>query len=270
MSTMHTAASKCAASFLAILCGAFALAAAPDVATPQPMNKQAILTMLAVDHAFWSPREITREVRQRGADFQLQPETERELRKAGAKDAVIEAVRASYRAPAVEEGASAPFPYFDPISSANAAVAAKECKQAVESLEQAAKLEPDSPLAYEYLAFLRLTIMSGRKLWSPAGTVEPGQKNAREAIERGGEAAFPVRHMKGTVFPRSGGFLYIRQLSVAYVPLPMWKADDDTFESEKSSLTSVKVPGHGYEGGSWELRSRGRTACLQRTFLTVS
>jgi len=120
MSTMHTAASKCAASFLAILCGAFALAAAPDVATPQPMNKQAILTMLAVDHAFWSPREITREVRQRGADFQLQPETERELRKAGAKDAVIEAVRASYRAPAVEEGASAPFPYFDPISSANA------------------------------------------------------------------------------------------------------------------------------------------------------
>jgi tetratricopeptide (TPR) repeat protein len=84
------------------------LLAAPGWGAAQPMSKQALVTLLSTGEGFFSPREIARQVELRGVAFQLQAETEQELRKLGAGDSLIRAVGKNYRAPAERDTPNGP------------------------------------------------------------------------------------------------------------------------------------------------------------------
>lgn len=304
MSLIRSLIGRSPVSSLFMLCSLLLLLAAPGFAASQPMTKQT-LTSLLQSQVVFSPREIVRQVKLRGVDFRLQADTEQELRKLGAVDRVIDAVRASYRPAADGEKAggvlskaaiqkllseqraseeigklvetrgvdfmltpetgeelsklggnrallgaiAASFKqagpsYDDLIVAANTAMAAKQYDKAVEHLEQAAKLDPESSVAYEYLTFLRMTFIPDTKWRVRAEDRAVGEKNARQAIESGGEAAFMVIHKHNSLFSMCGGFLFIRKSSIAYVPLAKWiKSKDDSFDVEDSDVIHIKALG---------------------------
>ena len=276
------------------------LLAAPGWGASPAMSKQALVTLLSTKEGIFSPREIARQIELRGVAFQLQPETEQELRKLGAGDSVIQAVGKNYRAPAEggtpdgpltkgailkllgekrgneetlrlvdkrgvdfimtpETGAEIsklgadrallgaiaaafkePGPsYDDLIAEANAAATARQYDKAVETLRRAAKLDPDSAIAYEYLTVIELNAIPSRKTFSPKDVIEAGKQDARRAIELGGEAAFAVDHKNAL---GESGFLFVRKASLAYIRLAKMsrKSRDDSFDVERADVLLLK------------------------------
>jgi tetratricopeptide (TPR) repeat protein len=283
------------------------LLAAPGRGASPAMSKQALVTLLSTQEGIFSPREIARQIELRGVAFQLQPETDQELRKLGAGDSVIQAVGKNYRAPAEggtpdgpltkgailkllgekrgneetlrlvdkrgvdfimtpETGAEIsklgadrallgaiaaafkePGPsYDDLIAEANAAATARQYDKAVETLRRAAKLDPDSAIAYEYLTVIELNAIPSRKTFSPKDVIEAGKQDARRAIELGGEAAFAVDHLAGTGLLMNAygdsGFLFVRKASLAYIRLAKLsrKSRDDSFDVERADVLLLK------------------------------
>ena len=276
------------------------LLAAPGRGASPAMSKQALVTLLSTQEGIFSPREIARQIELRGVAFQLQPETEQELRKLGAGDSVIQAVGKNYRAPteggtpdgpltkgailkllgekrgneetlrlvdkrgvdfmmtpetgaeisklgadrallgAIAAAFKEPGPsYDDLIAEANAAAAARQYDKAVETLRRAAKLDPDSAIAYEYLTVIELNKIPSRKTFSPKDVIEAGKQDARRAIELGGEAAFEVDHKHN--LGGCGGFLFVRKASLAYIPLAKWgRSRDDSFDVERADVLQLK------------------------------
>ena len=286
------------------------LLAAPGRGASPAMSKQALVTLLSTQEGIFSPREIARQIELRGVAFQLQPETEQELRKLGAGDSVIQAAGKNYRAPA--EGGTPDGPltkgaflkllgekrgneetlrlvdkrgvdfmmtpetgeeisklggdrallgaiaaafkesgpsYDDLIASANASAAARQYDKAVETLRQAAKLDPDSAIAYEYLTVIELTDIPSTKTRTPKDVIEAGTRDARRAIELGGEAPLMVVHKHNSILSMCGGYLFVRKSSLAYMPLAKWiKSKDDSFDVERADVSLFK-------GYSWDLVS---------------
>ena len=307
MRSMRSRSSR--ACWLMLFSMAF-LVAAPGLGAAQPMSKQALVTLLSTGEGVFSPREIARQVELRGVAFQLQAETEQELRKLGAGDSVIQAVGKNYRATGERDTPNGPLTkgailklvgekrgsaetlrvvdtrgvdfmmtpetgeeisklggdrallgaiaaafkepgpsYDDLIASANASAAARQYDKAVETLRQAAKLEPDSATAYEYLTVIELTDIPSTKTRTPKDVIEAGRQDARRAIELGGEAPFMVVHKHNSILSMCAGYLFVRKSSLAYVPLAKWiKSKDDSFDVERADVSLFK-------GYSWDLVS---------------
>jgi WD40 repeat protein len=68
-------------------------------ANSQPIQKEALVTALKQLHLGDSQALIVKEVRARGVDFELTPDVEKELRKAGARDELLGAVRNNFHPP---------------------------------------------------------------------------------------------------------------------------------------------------------------------------
>jgi hypothetical protein len=74
--------------------------------SPKPVDKKAILEALQIGGL--TQNELVNFVRQRGVDFQPSTADEADLKKAGASQTLVAAIRGSYRAPAQSSPASAP------------------------------------------------------------------------------------------------------------------------------------------------------------------
>ncbi|HVQ38497.1 MAG TPA: PDZ domain-containing protein [Pyrinomonadaceae bacterium] len=96
-------------------------------------------------------------------------------------------------------------------------------------LQQALRLDPSRPTAYQLLGYLQLYGFHNIML---------AEQSMRAAIERGGSAVFYVAHDDGGVFSSScEGSLFISKTSVSY------KASNSghAFETEKSKIDEAKL-----------------------------
>lgn len=83
---------------LTVCFAALLVSAATLLAQAKPISRQGLVEALKIGGL--TPQELVQLVGQRGVSFKLTPDAEAELRTAGATPALIEAVRAGYRAPA--------------------------------------------------------------------------------------------------------------------------------------------------------------------------
>jgi len=79
-----------------------------SIQAKKPISKQGLLEAVRLNGL--STQELVRQVQQRGVSFQLTPGDESELREAGARPELIEAVRTNYRAAAPSPGPTNPRP----------------------------------------------------------------------------------------------------------------------------------------------------------------
>jgi hypothetical protein len=83
---------------LLVCFAALLVSAATLLAQAKPISRQGLVEALKIGGL--TPQELVQLVQQRGVSFKLTPDAETELRNAGAAQALIEAVRAGFRAPA--------------------------------------------------------------------------------------------------------------------------------------------------------------------------
>ncbi len=128
--------------------------------------------------------------------------------------------------------------YDDLTDQATAAIATSLVASDVSSanyglnlLQQALRLDPARPTAYQLLGYLQLYGFHNIIL---------AEQSMRAAIERGGSAVFYVAHDDGGVFSEScQGSLFVSKTSVSY------KASNSghAFETEKSNILEAKLNG---------------------------
>jgi hypothetical protein len=73
-----------------ILCGIFSLLQAPAQVSKKPLSKEAVIRLLKGEV---SPNRVAAITREQGIDFQMSPETEKELRAAGATEELLASLR---------------------------------------------------------------------------------------------------------------------------------------------------------------------------------
>ena len=120
--------------------------------------------------------------------------------------------------------------YDDLTDQATSALKANNTEGALGLLQQAISLDASRPTAYQLLGFVQLY---GKN------DIAAAEKSMREAIERGGSAAFRVfhDHANGSFTETCSGSLFITKTDVTY------KADDgrDTFDAEDSNIKEIKT-----------------------------
>jgi hypothetical protein len=115
------------------------------------------------------------------------------------------------------------------IANALTASDVTSANYAVNLLQQALRLDPSRPTAYQLLGYLQLYGFHNIVL---------AEQSMRAAIERGGSAVFYVAHDDGGVFSSScQGSFFISKTSVSY------KASNSghAFETEKSKIEEAKL-----------------------------
>ena len=188
-------------------------------------------------------------IRENGVDFKLTPESERELSAAGARPSLLEVVRNNYRAPvsikpiaaktrvAVKPVTKLPPDNIQPKDKYNLLLSQatdfydnkKDRQGANDVLQEAVKLQPANPRAYQLLGFLNLY---GFK------NFEEAEKYWKLAIGYGGSAVLRVTHDHGGVFLTGcEGSLYISRNKVRY------ESDDNihTLETSEANIKEIKV-----------------------------
>lgn len=128
-----------------------------------------------------SPATVEGYVEARGAGFIATPAAAAEILNAGGNRALIGAIAANPRQPASV--------YDEMIALADEEAGKHDFKQAVELLQQAARLDPSRPGAYQHLFDLYLYFLQKFDL---------AEQNARAAIDRGGQAEFRVSQLSNS------------------------------------------------------------------------
>lgn len=193
--------------------------------------------------------DIVDVIRENGVDFKLTPEFESELIAAGARPSVLEAVRKNYRAPVINKPAKVkntaagksvtklPPDNIQPKDKYNLLLSQatdfydnkKDRQGANDVLQEAVRLQPANPRAYQLLGFLNLY---GFK------NFEEAEKYWKLAIGYGGSAVLRVTHDHGGVFLTScEGSLYISRNKVRY------ESDNNvhTLETSDANIKEIKV-----------------------------
>ena len=210
-----------------------------NVPTGAPLSKAEIVTMLQAG----SPSsKVEQFVEARGVNFQSNPQTAREVKAAGGTNSLVGAIASRYVAPgnrrgapasnvmnATRSGSRAP-DYDDLTDQATAAYYARDAARASQLLQQATRLDPSQPRAYQLLGFTQLYLQNN---------IAEAERNMRRAIELGGSASFRVfhDHANGSFNSTCSGTLFVTKSNVTY------KADDgaDTFEAEDTGIREIKT-----------------------------
>lgn len=200
-------------------------------------------------------QDIVDVIQQNGVDFKLTPALESELIAAGARPSVLDAVRKNYRSPVaatvqptnkqVKTGNAndqqivkpATFNAVQPKDNYNALLLQamnyydnqKNRQASNDILQEAVKLQPENPRAYQLLGFLNLY---------GAHNLDEAERYWRTAINLGGGAVLRVIHdHDGTFITNCQGSLYITKNKVRF------ESDDNkhTFETIDANIKEIKV-----------------------------
>ena len=189
-------------------------------------------------------RDIVAIINSNGVDFQLTPSTKKSLIAAGARPEVINAVSNNPRFSPKNDNAiartgnnkvirknkPAPPNYDDLLDQAISSYKTKgNAKDAVRILENAAKVEPGNPAAYQMLGFIYLYGLNN---------FAQAEKSMRASVENGGSAVFRVYHDDNGKFTnRCTGSLYISADNLRF------ESDDNvhTFETSAVNVDKIKL-----------------------------
>jgi len=189
-------------------------------------------------------RDIVTIINTNGVDFRLTPENKKSLVAAGARPEIIEAVSNNSRLPLKDNNVaakvgkkninrrnkSAPPDYDNLLDQAIYSFKdQKNSKGAVRLLENAAKVKPKNPAAYQMLGFVYLY---GLNNYAQA------EKSMRQSIINGGSAVFRVFHDdNGNFTDRCTGSLYVSQDTLRF------ESDDNahTFETSTVNVDKIKL-----------------------------
>ncbi len=196
-------------------------------------------------------RDIVQIITENGVDFKLTPIVQNELVAAGARPTVIEAVRNNYRDASQSIGkrvitknkVNKPRPGTGGNSGQPSAITynhlleraidfydnKKNRQAANDSLQEAVKLQPENPRAYQLLGFMNLY---------GARNFDEAERYWKTAINLGGSAVLRVIHDHNGVFITScKGSLFIAGDTVRF------ESDDNkhTFETRDQNIKEIKV-----------------------------
>ncbi|HEY0049268.1 MAG TPA: hypothetical protein VGB68_08295, partial [Pyrinomonadaceae bacterium] len=188
--------------------------------------------------------DIVTIINRNGVDFELTPAVRKSLIAAGARPEVIKAVSNNPRLLSKSDNITAKNGKINRIRRKNPAPAnyddlleqaiysykdQKNPKAAVRILENAAKINPASPAAYQMLGFIYLYELNN---------LAQAEKSMREAFINGGSAVFRVFHDDNGKFTgRCTGSLYISQDSLRF------ESDENvhTFETSIANVDKIKL-----------------------------
>lgn len=219
-----------------------------------PLSKNEIVTMLQAG----SPSaKVEQFVETRGVNFQSNAQTAREIKSAGGTNSLVGAIASSYVAPGNRRGSTAsnaPNPthsasrapdYDDLTDQATSAYYARDAARASQLLQQAIRLDPSHPRAYQLLGFTQLYLQNN---------ITEAERSMRRAIELGGSASFRVfhDHANGSFNSTCSGTLFVTKSNVTF------KADDgaDTFEAEDTGIREIKT--NKLAGGAFGMLMGGK------------
>jgi len=210
-----------------------------NVPAGPPLSKNEIVTML---QAGSPPARVEQFVDARGVSFRLNAQSTREIKAAGGTNSLVGTIAAAYSAagaPARRSASAArnsrpPAPrgpdYDDLTDDATAAYESRNAPRAVQLLQQAIRLDPAQPRAYQLLGFTQLYLQND---------LASAEQSMRRAIQLGGSAAFRVfhDHADGSFKQTCSGTLFVTQTNVTF------KADNgrDTFEAVDRDIREIKV-----------------------------
>jgi tetratricopeptide (TPR) repeat protein len=208
-----------------------------NVAAGPPLSKNEVVTML---QAGTPSARVEQFVDVRGVSFQSNAQVAQEIKRAGGTNSLVGAITANYVSPgthrsqpsvAVNTPPTRRGPDYDELTDqATAAYDAKDASRATQLLQQAIRMEPSQPRAYQLLGFTQLYLQSN---------IVEAEKNMRRAIELGGSAAFRVfhDHANGSFRDTCAGTLFVTKTNVTF------KADNGqhTFESDDPDIREIKV-----------------------------
>jgi len=188
--------------------------------------------------------DIVTIIKTNGVDFRLTPEIKKTLVAAGARPEVIKAVSNNPRLPARTDNVTTkieknnitrrtkPVPpgYDDLLDKAiRSYKEQRNPKGAVRILENAAKVNPKNPAAYQMLGFIYLYGLHN---------FPQAEKSMRESLMNGGSAVFRVFHDdNGKFTDRCTGSLYISQDTLRF------ESDNNvhTFETSSVNIDKIKL-----------------------------
>lgn len=213
-----------------------------------PVQKDKLIQTLLSKR--FQTRDIVQVIIEYGVDFKLTPAIENELAAAGARPSVMEAVRNNYRASAVaavNKQLTAKNAGSKPVAKTVSSIPPKDNynlllekamdfydnrkdrQAANDALQEAVKLQPENPRAYQLLGFLNLY---------GARNFDEAERYWRTAINLGGSAVLRVIHDHNGMFITScQGSLYIARDKVRF------ESDDNkhTFETSDANIKEIKV-----------------------------
>ena len=182
-----------------------------------PIKKKGLIE--ALDAGGLSEAELTKFIVDRGVEFRLTYDNEEEIRKAGATDGMVDAVRKHYR--------RAPSPPADKAKAASLVKSSKalfdtahDANSLMPVVNEALDLDPDNPDAYTLRARLYYSSGDGKRGQADAAIalqIAPGNAEARKLLQTGGGSevatASPNNNSNaGTEIPSAGhaGFMGFR------------------------------------------------------------
>lgn len=222
---------------LILLCGILLLIFAANASAQykgEPVKKDRLIKVLRSKQ--FQTSDIVQVINESGVEFRLTPALESELVAAGARPAVIDAVRRNYRgqnrsaASSRRGGSSGGETYNSLIDEAVEAYdLRKDMRTSRAALQRAAALQPNNPRAFQLLGFMSLY---GEKDFDAA------EVNWKKAISLGGAAVLRLTHdHDGSFLKTCTGSLFISRNSVRF------ESDDNehTFETSDRNIKKIEV-----------------------------
>ena len=220
--------------------------------TGKPLDKDAIVTLLENGVA---DAQVRKNIEARGVSFKATPQIKTDIRKAGGSVALVNLIAASYVDPNQNSSGNNVADSGTPDTSdryenlINQAVDQydnqKNTLGALSTLQDAIKIEPNEPRAYQLLGFMSLY---GQQNFAAA------EKFMREALNRGGSAVFRVFHDHDGIFSDTcQGSLFIAKDAVRF------EGDNNvhTFETTDASIKQVKM------NSSWKRAFQTKTGSFK-------
>jgi hypothetical protein len=208
---------------------------APSKFSGTPLGMEAIVTLLENGVA---DAQVRKNVQARGVNFQTTPQVKTELKTAGGSVALINLIALSYVAPDTNQAdagsntvaTTAADRYDTLIDKAVDLYDNKNDKQgALNSLQEAVKLDANNSRAYQLLGFMNLYGMSN---------YAEAERYMKESLTRGGSAVLRVFHDHDGFFQDTcKGSLYVAKDTVRF------ESDDNahTFQTADSDIQRIKT-----------------------------
>jgi len=206
--------------------------------TGNPLAKDAIITLLENGVA---DAQVRKNVQSRGVNFKVNSQGISEIKKAGGSIALVNLIGASYVDPNSGNSGASNNTAAVPVISASDAYDnlidkavdfydnKKDKQGALDSLQQAVKLDANNARAYQLLGFMNLY---GFKNFAEA------ERNMRESLVRGGSAVVRVFHDHNGLFSDTcQGSLYVAKDAVRF------ESDNNvhTFQTADTDIQKIKT-----------------------------